>query len=175
MARRKHTRRKATSSNGANLGFEDKLWAAADKLRGNMEAAEYKHVVLGLIFLKYISDAFQEKYPWLLRETANPKSEYYEYEQNGSDRARYGEYLIDKLADRLRQSGLKRVDARELRRYRQFYLTYPQIREALTPESRAMLPAIEKPVPIRELATPELVINGETILERLSFWMSINI
>jgi len=37
---------------GANLGFEDKLWAAADKLRGNMDAAEYKHVVLGLIFLK---------------------------------------------------------------------------------------------------------------------------
>ena len=51
--------RKKTS---ANLGFEDKLWAAADKLRGNMDAAEYKHVVLGLIFLKYISDAFMEKF-----------------------------------------------------------------------------------------------------------------
>src|SRR6202521_5926218 len=38
------------SSNGANLGFEQKLWAAADKLRGHMDAAEYKHVVLGLIF-----------------------------------------------------------------------------------------------------------------------------
>jgi len=48
--------------NGANLGFEEKLWQAADKLRGNMDAAEYKHVVLGLIFLKYISDAFEEKY-----------------------------------------------------------------------------------------------------------------
>ena len=48
--------------NGANLGFEDKLWQMADKLRGHMDAAEYKHVVLGLIFLKYISDAFQEKY-----------------------------------------------------------------------------------------------------------------
>jgi len=42
---------------GANLGFEATLWAAADKLRGHMDAAEYKHVVLGLIFLKYISDA----------------------------------------------------------------------------------------------------------------------
>ena len=51
---------KATS--GANLGFEAKLWLAADKLRGHMDAAEYKHVLLGLIFLKYISDAFQEKY-----------------------------------------------------------------------------------------------------------------
>ena len=48
-------------NNGANLGFEDKLWAAADKLRGTMDASEYKHVVLGLIFLKYISDSFLEK------------------------------------------------------------------------------------------------------------------
>jgi type I restriction enzyme M protein len=50
------------NSNGGNLGFEEKLWAAADKLRGHMDASEYKHVVLGLIFLKYISDAFHEKY-----------------------------------------------------------------------------------------------------------------
>jgi type I restriction enzyme M protein len=50
------------ASNGANLGFEQKLWQSADKLRNNMDAAEYKHVVLGLIFLKYISDAFTEVY-----------------------------------------------------------------------------------------------------------------
>ncbi|MBT9137051.1 MAG: Type I restriction enzyme EcoKI M protein [Firmicutes bacterium] len=53
------------NSNGANLGFENQLWAAADKLRGHMDASEYKHVVLGLIFLKYISDAFQAKYKQL--------------------------------------------------------------------------------------------------------------
>ena len=47
---------------GANLGFEAKLWQAADALRNNMDAAEYKHVVLGLIFLKYISDAFEAKH-----------------------------------------------------------------------------------------------------------------
>jgi preprotein translocase subunit SecF len=47
------------SDTSANLGFEAKLWAAADALRNNMDAAEYKHVVLGLIFLKYISDAFE--------------------------------------------------------------------------------------------------------------------
>lgn len=46
----------------ANLGFEAKLWAPADALRNNMDAAEYKHVVLGLIFLKYISDAFEAKH-----------------------------------------------------------------------------------------------------------------
>jgi len=49
------------TNNGANLGFESELWRAADALRSNMDAAEYKHVVLGLIFLKYISDAFEEQ------------------------------------------------------------------------------------------------------------------
>jgi type I restriction enzyme M protein len=67
MAKRK-TAAAAPSQAGATLGFEDKLWAAADKLRGNMDAAEYKHVVLGLIFLKYISDAFMEKYHALQAE-----------------------------------------------------------------------------------------------------------
>ena len=50
----------AVSNQTANLGFEAKMWLAADKLRNNMDAAEYKHVVLGLIFLKYISDTFAE-------------------------------------------------------------------------------------------------------------------
>ena len=67
MARAKETTA-GKSSNGANLGFEQKLWQAADKLRGNMDAADYKHVVLGLIFLKYISDAFQEHFEKLKKE-----------------------------------------------------------------------------------------------------------
>lgn len=54
-----------SNANGANLGFESKLWEMADKMRGHMDASEYKHVVLGLIFLKYISDAFQAKYKQL--------------------------------------------------------------------------------------------------------------
>src|SRR4051812_44681581 len=49
----------------ATVGFEARLWAAADALRNNMDAAEYKHVVLGLIFLKYISDAFESKHAHL--------------------------------------------------------------------------------------------------------------
>ncbi|MCK4730142.1 MAG: SAM-dependent DNA methyltransferase [Candidatus Aenigmarchaeota archaeon] len=64
-------------SSGSDLGFEQKLWQAADKLRNNMDAAEYKHVVLGLIFLKYISDAFEEKYDYLKEQTLDPKSEVY--------------------------------------------------------------------------------------------------
>ncbi len=59
------------NGNGANLGFEATLWAAADKLRNNMDAAEYKHVVLGLIFLKYISDAFEERHAALMAEQAS--------------------------------------------------------------------------------------------------------
>jgi len=55
----------------ANLGFEAKLWQAADKLRNNMDAAEYKHVVLGLIFLKYISDAFEEHRAKLITDKAS--------------------------------------------------------------------------------------------------------
>lgn len=58
------------NGNGANIGFEAKLWLAADKLRNNMDAAVYKHVVLGLIFLKYISDAFEERHAQLQAEKA---------------------------------------------------------------------------------------------------------
>jgi type I restriction enzyme M protein len=53
---------------GKTLEFEDKLWLMADKLRNNMDSGEYKHVVLGLLFLKYISDAFDEKYAELQEE-----------------------------------------------------------------------------------------------------------
>jgi len=59
------------NNNGANLGFERDLWQAADALRSNMDAAEYKHVVLGLIFLKYISDAFEEQHAKLQAEAAH--------------------------------------------------------------------------------------------------------
>jgi len=62
---------------GANLGFEAKLWQSAVKLRNNMDAAEYKHVVLGLIFLKYISDAFEEHRHKMETGTADPDSDWY--------------------------------------------------------------------------------------------------
>lgn len=58
----------ANGNNTASIGFEQQIWAAADILRGNMDAAEYKHVVLGLIFLKYISDKFEERYQELLAD-----------------------------------------------------------------------------------------------------------
>lgn len=58
----------AKTTTGANIGFEAELWKAADALRGSMDASEYKHVFLGLIFLKYISDAFDEQYAKLTSE-----------------------------------------------------------------------------------------------------------
>jgi len=64
VAKRKSVKANGNSS-GATLGFEATLWSAADKMRNNMDAAEYKHVVLGLIFLKYISDAFEQNAPRL--------------------------------------------------------------------------------------------------------------
>jgi type I restriction enzyme M protein len=63
------SQKKGTSkTNKTKLSFEDKLWKAADKLRGHLDAAEYKHVVLGLIFLKYISDVFEARYQQLQKE-----------------------------------------------------------------------------------------------------------
>jgi hypothetical protein len=66
-------------NNGGTLGFEAELFRAADKLRGNMEPSDYKHVALGLIFLKYISDAFEARHKALMAEdpaAAEDKDEY---------------------------------------------------------------------------------------------------
>jgi type I restriction enzyme M protein len=52
----------ARNGNGANLGFEATLWKAADAQRGQVDAAECKHIVLGLVFLKYISDAYEAQH-----------------------------------------------------------------------------------------------------------------
>src|SRR5258708_1968185 len=85
MARKAQSSSKK-NSNGANLGFEQTLWAAADKLRGHMDPSEYKHVVLGLIFLKYISDAFEERHDELVLQVQDPESDYYVKEES----ERYG-------------------------------------------------------------------------------------
>ncbi|MDB6016525.1 MAG: methylase [Pedosphaera sp.] len=69
--------RNQTPANDSGLNFEAQLWAAADKMRGHMDASEYKHVCLGLIFLKYISDAFEEKREQLLFGFSDPKSEWF--------------------------------------------------------------------------------------------------
>jgi len=104
----------ADAAQAANLGFERQLWRAADKLRGNMDAAEYKHVVLGLIFLKYISDAFMEKYHALKNDPlADPedKDEYladnifwvppearWDYLQKNAKRPEIGSLVDDAMA-----------------------------------------------------------------------------
>ena len=64
-------------ANDTYPGIESKLWAAADALRNNMDAAEYKHVVLGLIFLKYISDAFEARYEYLRAAVNDPQNDYF--------------------------------------------------------------------------------------------------
>ena len=89
-----------------------------------------------------------------------------EYEQSGADRGAYGERLLETLARRLQQTGLKRMEARELRRYRQFYLAYPQIRETLSTQ----LPGLQ----IRETTSPESgsavpTVPAQILLEQLSF------
>jgi type I restriction enzyme M protein len=68
---KKQAQKRAESQSAAVVGYEAELWQMADALRGSMDAAEYKHVVLGLIFLKYISDAFEEQHAKLETEKAN--------------------------------------------------------------------------------------------------------
>jgi type I restriction enzyme M protein len=82
--RKKLTKKPPTSS--APLGFEQKLWQAADALRNNMDAAEYKHVVLGLLFLKYISDAFEAKHAELVAD-----------KKSGADPEDRDEYTADRV------------------------------------------------------------------------------
>lgn len=92
-----------------------------------------------------------------------------EYEQRGADRAQYGDTLIERLSARLIQAGVSRAEGRELRRYRQFYLTYPQIRESLTPELvRRLLPQTDAGN-IRESPTPKLGVAASHVLTKLSF------
>ncbi len=67
------------NGNGGNLGFEAEMFKTADKLRGNMEPSDYKHVALGLIFLKYISDAFEAKHKALLAEDVRAAEDPDEY------------------------------------------------------------------------------------------------
>ena len=96
-----------------------------------------------------------------------------EFEQNGKDRATYGERLLPELAQRLVKAGLKRVDARELRRFRLLYTVYPQIRETLTPELLAqsgiapLMMFLQSDSSIRESVSPESQIV-ESVSPQLS-------
>ena len=67
-ARRRRQNSNARKESSTVTDYRSDLWRMADALRGSMDAAEYKHVVLGLIFLKYISDAFEEAYAQLEKE-----------------------------------------------------------------------------------------------------------
>ncbi len=102
-----------------------------------------------------------------------------EFEQLGKDRAAYGEKLLPVLAKRLSAAGLKRVDVRELRRFRLFYGVYPQIRETVTPElldglgAGVLQPLVNAlPLPKRETLSPESEIVeslSPQLIYRLSF------
>ena len=106
---------KQASNNGANLGFEARLWATADKLRGNMEPSDYKHVALGLIFLKYISDAFEAKRAELLKEELADAEDPEEYlaenvfwvpkEARWSTPTGQGQAALDRQGHRRRDAG----------------------------------------------------------------------
>jgi len=70
---KKNTEKVLTKNNHHDLGFEKELWAAADRLRGNIDVSEYKNIVLGLLFLKYISDSFYKRREVLTEMTRDKK------------------------------------------------------------------------------------------------------
>ena len=75
-ARKQQSATASTDAANSPIGInESELWSIADALRGSMDAAEYKHVVLGLIFLKYISDAFEERHAAVLAEWGEEAAE----------------------------------------------------------------------------------------------------
>jgi predicted nuclease of restriction endonuclease-like (RecB) superfamily len=94
-----------------------------------------------------------------------------EYEQTGADRAQYGEALLENLAERVQHFGMKRSSARELRRYRQLYLIYPQIWQAVSPELQSLLPESvpQRLTQIRESLTPESEPYVKKMIVNLSF------
>lgn len=94
MAARKK-RGKSNEERTGSLGFENKLWEAADALRNNVDPSEYKHIVLGLIFLKYIEDAFEERRATLAAMVSDPQSSDYI-----ADEAKREAELTDLLEDR---------------------------------------------------------------------------
>jgi predicted nuclease of restriction endonuclease-like (RecB) superfamily len=93
----------------------------------------------------------------------------HEYELGGQDRAAYGERLLEQLSRRLWEHRVSRTDIRELRRYRLFYLTYPQIREAVPPEFAGPLLGAQTNIDVREALTPTSSMPGVDILHKLSF------
>jgi type I restriction enzyme M protein len=84
-----HAAKKAAAKKADNRSLEQKLWEAADKLRGNQEPSEYKHVVLGLVFLKYVSDRFVERRAAIEKALSDPYSD--EYIPNADRRAQFVE------------------------------------------------------------------------------------
>ena len=92
----------AQSTNGSGIpaDLQAKLWSAADKLRGHLDAAEYKHVVLGIIFLKYISDSFQDRYDLI---KANPES----YDGEEEDRDAYTSENVFRVPKEARWSAIQ--------------------------------------------------------------------
>jgi predicted nuclease of restriction endonuclease-like (RecB) superfamily len=92
-----------------------------------------------------------------------------EYERRGVDRQQYGDKLLDRLAESLETAGVSRCDRRELYRYRQFYLTYPQIVETLSPQLVKTL-RLQAPVSDKRAApSPLVVVSADDLLTKLSF------
>ncbi|MDR3357675.1 MAG: type I restriction-modification system subunit M N-terminal domain-containing protein [Desulfovibrio sp.] len=100
-----------SGTNTAEIGFEKQIWEAADILRGNIDAAEYKHVVLGRIFLKYISDKFDARYQGIKAEQEGRRAG--EFYDNG-DMAMF-DSIVESLFEAIKRNQQESVHLAEIR------------------------------------------------------------
>ena len=142
--------------NTTEIGFEKEIWKAADLLRGNLDASEYKSVVLGLIFLKYISDRFDDKYNQLVEEGDGFEEDKDEYtaekfsELLNRALSNYlkglltNEEVIQELLDLAKEIATNEAQANEL---------------GLTPEEKAFYDALTKPQAVKDVYTNEQLVE----------------
>lgn len=163
------------------MSSKKKTMAAQNKPAPPVVSGDFDSLVSSIVHIHQQSQAFASKAVnvsltlrnWLIGHRI------VEFEQLGKDRAAYGEKLLPVLAKRLSAAGLKRVDVRELRRFRLFYGVYPQIRETVTPElldglgAGVLQPLVNAlPLPKRETLSPEsesVESLSPQLIYRLSF------
>ena len=133
--KRRARQQTGSEDNGATTGYESQLWQMADALRGSMDAAEYKHVVLGLLFLKYVSDAFEELY----RRVAEGKGEYENANPEDKDEYRGDRHFLG--AQRI-ALGVSKSQARQPTIGLYWWITRWRDRDAPTRRSKTSCPKI---------------------------------
>lgn len=147
-------------TNGKDLDFEKELWKAADKLRGNIDAAEYKNIVLGLIFLKYVSDSFYQRKGELEKEITNPQGVFFIHDEDSrnyylTQKDPYQSAGVFYIPEKARWKFLKtKILQKDIGRYLDEAM---EAIEAENPKLKGILPKIYTHTPLESNVLAELI------------------